>query len=73
MPGDGRHVEERKRLNEHLANQPFPHFESARGQKHVYVRIDADGSSTSGRFVDREFNLYELPVLPPESVSSMRT
>ena len=47
--------EGRKRLKEHLASKPFPHFEPDSKRKRVYVRIDADGTRTAGRFVDRQF------------------
>jgi hypothetical protein len=47
--------EGRKRLKEHLASKPFPHFEPDPRRKRVYIRIDADGARTSGRFVGREF------------------
>lgn len=45
----------RKRLAEHLAAQPFPHFEAAPGQPGWLIRIEADGTRTVGHFVGREF------------------
>lgn len=45
----------RKRLAEHLANQPFPHYEPAPGGPGMLIRIEADGRRTVGRFVNRQF------------------
>jgi hypothetical protein len=45
----------RQRLKAHMASKPFPHFEPDPRRKRVYVRIDADGTRTTGRFVAREF------------------
>ena len=46
---DGKH-----RVNEYLKGQPFPHFEAS-GDRGVFVRIDADGTRTLGRFARKEF------------------
>jgi len=45
----------RDRLAAHLAAEPYPHFEPAPGRPAVFVRIDADGTRTPGRFVKRQF------------------
>lgn len=47
--------EGRRRVAEYLATRPFPHFEAAPGRAGLLVRIEADGTRTVGRFVDREF------------------
>jgi hypothetical protein len=45
----------RKRLADHLASLPFPHFEAHPDLPKVLIRTDADGTRTVGRFVKREF------------------
>lgn len=47
--------EGRKRLHDHLASEPFPHFEPHPKRRGVLIRIEADGRRTVGRFVNREF------------------
>ena len=47
--------EGRRRVVEYLARQPFPHYETAPERPGLLFRIDADGTRTLGRFVDREF------------------
>lgn len=47
--------EGRERTRSYLANQPFPHFEAAPDQPGLLIKIDADGTRTLGRFVNREF------------------
>jgi hypothetical protein len=44
----------RKRVVEHLKSRPFPHYEAA-DTPGLLVRIDADGTRTVGRFVNRQF------------------
>jgi hypothetical protein len=51
--------EGRRRVAEYLAAQPFPPFEAAAGRADLLVRIEADGTRTVGRFVDREFKAIE--------------
>jgi len=51
--------EGRERLTAVLAQRPFPHFESAAGQPGLLVKIDADGTRTIGRFVQRVFMSVE--------------
>jgi hypothetical protein len=48
-------LEGRRRLAEHLESQPFPHYEPAPGERGMLVRIEADGTRTVGRFVNRQF------------------
>lgn len=45
----------RRRVAEYLATRPFPHYEPVPGSPGLIVRVDADGTRTSGRFVGREF------------------
>jgi hypothetical protein len=53
----------RKRLAKYLANQPFPHYEAARGRPGLLVRIEADGTRSIGRFVDGAFQaVLDAPV-----------
>ncbi len=47
--------EGRQRVAEHLVNQPFPHYEPAPDVPGLLVRIEADGTRTVGRFVNRQF------------------
>jgi hypothetical protein len=42
------------RLSAVLAARPFPHFEPA-AKAGLLVKIDEDGTRTTGRFVNREF------------------
>lgn len=51
--------EGRARVAAVLAAQPFPHYEAGPGPG-LLVKIDADGTRTIGRFVDRAFR----PVAP---------
>lgn len=47
--------EGRRRVAEHLHSQPFPHYEPAPEAPGMLVRIEADGTRTVGRFVNRQF------------------
>ena len=47
--------EGRRRVTEHLQAEPWPHYEAAPDAPGLLVRIDADGTRTTGRFVNREF------------------
>lgn len=47
--------EGRRRVVEHLDNQPFPHYEPAPDAPGMLVRIEADGKRSVGRFVNRQF------------------
>lgn len=46
--------EGRKRVTEHLKTLPYPHYEQA-DSPGLLVKIDADGTRTVGRFVNRQF------------------
>jgi hypothetical protein len=52
-------AEGRQRVASFLESRPFPHFEPVPGSPGVLVRIDEDGTRTSGRFVGREFRAAE--------------
>ncbi|WP_153556680.1 TA system antitoxin ParD family protein [Roseimaritima sediminicola] len=45
----------RRRVADHLAQRPYPHYKPVPGRPDLVCRIDADGSEITGRFVDREF------------------
>ena len=45
--------EGRDRLAEHIKSLPYPHYEPAPGG--LLVRIEANGTRTTGRFVNRAF------------------
>jgi hypothetical protein len=45
----------RKRLAEHLAALPFPHYEAHPKRNDLLIRIEEDGTRTAGRFVTRVF------------------
>ena len=47
--------EGRRRVAEHLESRPFPHYEPAPDAPGMLVRIEADGTRTVGRFVNRQF------------------
>ena len=47
--------EGRRRVTDYLDTRPFPHYEPAPGKPGALIRIDADGTRTTGRFVDRRF------------------
>lgn len=45
----------RDRVRAYLESRPFPHFEPCPDEVGMLVRIDADGTRTRGRFINREF------------------
>lgn len=47
--------EGRKRLKEYLESLPFPHFEQHPTVEHAFICIEADGTRTAGKFVNRDF------------------
>lgn len=49
----------KRRLRDYLQKQPYPHFEPAPGVPGHFVRIEANGRRTLGRFVKREFRPAE--------------
>jgi hypothetical protein len=48
----------RQRLASHLKTIPYPHYEQA-DSSGLLVRIDSDGRRTTGRFVNREFQVLK--------------
>ena len=47
--------EGRRRLADYLETGPFPHYQPAPDSPGLLVRIEADGTRTVGRFVNRQF------------------
>lgn len=47
--------EGRRRVADHLESLPFPHYAPAPGRPGLLVRIEADGTRTVGRFLNRRF------------------
>jgi hypothetical protein len=45
----------RRRVAKYLQTQPYPHYEPASDAPGLLVRIEADGTRTAGRFVNRQF------------------
>lgn len=52
-------AEGQRRVAVHLANQPFPHYEPAPDSPGMLIRIDAEGTRTLGRFVNRQFKTVQ--------------
>lgn len=48
-------AEGRQRLAEYLASTPYPHYEAIADKEGFFLRIEADGTRTAGRFRGREF------------------
>lgn len=48
-----------RRLANYLRSQPYPHYEPAPQGHGLLMRIEADGSRSVGRFVNREFRIVE--------------
>jgi hypothetical protein len=44
-----------RRVKSLLATRPYPHFEPAPDRPGLIVKIDEDGTRTTGRFVNRKF------------------
>jgi hypothetical protein len=51
--------EGRRRVSEYLETRPFPHYEATPDAAGLLVRIEADGTRTVGRFVNRKFQLVK--------------
>jgi hypothetical protein len=45
----------RDRVRTYLESRPFPHFEPCHDEAGMLVKIDADGTHTRGRFINRVF------------------
>ena len=48
-------AEGRARTRAYLESRPYPHYRQFPGQVRTYIRTDADGKETVGRFVNRVF------------------
>ena len=51
----------RRRVADYLETRPFPHYQQHPGSPGLLVRVDADGTRTTGRFVGREFQAVPCP------------
>lgn len=49
----------RQRVKHYLRTQPFPHYELVPGHANLLRRIEADGTETVGRFVNRVFEPFQ--------------
>lgn len=49
----------RKRVEAYLNNRPYPQYKPVPGHPDLIRRIEADGSETIGRFVERQFERVE--------------
>ena len=49
--------EGRSRLEKYLGTLPYPHYEPAPGKPGFLVRIEENGKSMTGRFVNRQFQV----------------
>ena len=52
----------RQRVVAHLQSRPFPHYEAAPAAPGMLLRIEADGTRTVGRFVNRQFQPVSAPI-----------
>jgi ParD-like antitoxin of type II bacterial toxin-antitoxin system len=52
--------EGRQRISNFLQSQPFPHYEPYTRDARLLVRVDANGESTIGRFVNRKFQAVKV-------------
>lgn len=53
--------EGRQRFMKYLESQPFPHYEVAPDAPGLIVRVEEDGTRTTGRFVGNEFRAIDVP------------
>lgn len=52
-----------------LESRPYPHYRQFPGRHRVYIRTDADGKQTAGRFVNRAFVIEKGVELPDVSAN----
>lgn len=57
--------EGRRRVTDWLEGGPFPHYQSHPDRPGLLVRIDADGTRSVGRFVNRRFQRAEARTKRP--------
>jgi hypothetical protein len=62
----------RKRVEDYLASQPFPHFRQRPDQPGMLIRTDQDGNETVGRFVNRAFVAAKVESETPALSSVVR-
>ena len=53
--------EGRARLQVYLKTRPFPRFWAHPTEARVFIREDADGTETVGRFQGRDFVIVDIP------------
>lgn len=58
----------RQRVEAVIATRPYPHFKQCPGHPDLLIRIDEDGTETTGRFINRRF----VPVKSSRAASSRR-
>ncbi len=51
--------EGRRRVAEYLQSEPFPHYEAAPDAPGMLIRVEANGTRTLGRFVNRRFEAVQ--------------
>ena len=56
--------EGRARTSAYLEGRPYPHYTQFPGRQRVYIRTDADGKRTVGRFLNRAFVVDEGVEVP---------
>ena len=57
--------EGRRRLENFLETQPYPHYEPSPEGNGLLIRIDAAGKRSLGRFVNREFKIVKNKASTP--------
>lgn len=53
-------VEGDEMVRRYLESRPFPHYEPAPGAPGLLAQIEADGTRTIGKFVNREFKAVKV-------------
>jgi len=48
-------VKGRKQVDAYLEKRPYPHYKPVPGKPDLLGRVEADGTETIGRFVERQF------------------
>src|SRR5580700_9832929 len=63
--------EGRRRLNSYLQSLPFPHYQAHPTEKGKLVRTEQDGTRSTGRFINRQFEVDNVASLrkPAKSVA----
>lgn len=58
----------RERVEAVIATRPYPHFKQCPSHPELLIRIDEDGTETTGRFINRRF----VPVKSSQATSYRR-